>query len=55
MPDLPDYNNNEPKGEWPGGSTEQKCGKVSCFLYLLSCVNKRQAWQSWRWWNVAQW
>ena len=41
IPDLPDYNKNEPKGEWPDGSTEQKCGKVSCFLYyLLSCAYK---------------
>ena len=39
MPDLPDYNNNEPKGEWPGGSTGQKCGSVSR-LYFLSFVYK---------------
>ena len=41
MPEMPFYNKNEPKGEWPGGSAEQKCGRVSGFLYyLLSCAYK---------------
>lgn len=51
MPEMPFYNKNEPKGEWPGGSTG--CAKfslpeVSVFLlgrelklyYLLSCAYK---------------
>ena len=67
MPEMPFYNKNEPKGEWPGGSTG--CAKfslpeVSVFLLdreLKFCITsflariKRQAWQSWRWRNVAQW
>lgn len=61
MPEMPFYNKNEPKGEWPGGSTG--CAKfslpeVSVFLLgrELKLVRiKRQAWQSWRWRNVAQW